>query len=156
MLSKIRDTMDRMLAVIVSALLTILLFTVVWQVFSRYILKDPSSYTDELARYLLIWVALLGAAYATGQKLHLAIDLLQSKVQSIWLNRIIYGLIGLFALLILVIGGWRLVSITLSLEQISAALQIPLGYIYLVLPLSGVVILVYAILEIIKPKSSET
>jgi TRAP-type C4-dicarboxylate transport system permease small subunit len=148
--------MDRMLAVIVSALLTILLFTVVWQVFSRYILKDPSSYTDELARYLLIWVALLGAAYATGQKLHLAIDLLQSKVQSIWLDRIIYGLIGLFALLTLVIGGWRLVSITLSLEQISAALQIPLGYIYLVLPLSGIVILAYAILEIIKPKSSET
>jgi TRAP-type C4-dicarboxylate transport system permease small subunit len=132
-----------------------LLFTVVWQVFSRYVLKDPSSYTDELARYLLIWVALLGAAYATGQKLHLAIDLLQNKIRSIWLERIIQGLIGLFALLALVIGGWRLVSITLSMEQISAALQIPLGYIYMVLPISGIVILAYAILEIIKPKTSD-
>ena len=75
--------MDRTLALIVSVLLTMLLFTVVWQVFSRYVLKDPSSYTDELARYLLIWVALLGAAYATGQKLHLAIDLLQNKIRSI-------------------------------------------------------------------------
>jgi len=147
--------MDRTLAVIVSALLSVLLFTVVWQVFSRYVLKDPSSYTDELARYLLIWVALLGAAYATGQKLHLAIDLLQSKIQSIWLEKIIHGLIGLFALLALIIGGWRLVSITLSMEQISAALQIPLGYIYLVLPISGVVIFAYAILEIIQPKTSD-
>lgn len=147
--------MDRTLALIVSVLLTMLLFTVVWQVFSRYVLKDPSSYTDELARYLLIWVALLGAAYATGQKLHLAIDLLQNKIRSIWLERIIQGLIGLFALLALVIGGWRLVSITLSMEQISAALQIPLGYIYMVLPISGIVILAYAILEIIKPKTSD-
>lgn len=155
MLNRIRNAMNRILAGTVSILMAILLFTVIWQVFSRYVLKDPSSYTDELARYLLIWVALLGASYATGQKLHLAIDLLQSRINSIWLERVIHGLIGLFALLALVIGGWRLVSITLSMEQISAALQIPLGYVYLVLPLSGIVIFAYAIMEIIQPKCTE-
>jgi len=152
MLYRFRKVIDRVLAVSVSAVMTILLFVVVWQVFTRYILNDPSSYTDELARYLLIWVALLGAAYATGQKLHLAIDILQANMQSIWLHRIIYSLIGLFALFGLVIGGWRLVDITLSLEQKSAALQIPLGYVYLVLPISGIIIMLYAALEIIRPK----
>lgn len=153
---RFRKVIDRILAVSVSAIMTILLFVVVWQVFTRYILNDPSSYTDELARYLLIWVALLGAAYATGQKLHLAIDLLQTNMQSPWLHRIIYSLIGLFALFGLVIGGWRLVDITLSLEQKSAALQIPLGYVYLVLPLSGIVIMLYAAFEIIQPKIDKT
>jgi len=155
-LFRFRKVIDRILAVSVSAIMTILLFVVVWQVFTRYILNDPSSYTDELARYLLIWVALLGAAYATGQKLHLAIDLLQTNMQSPWLHRIIYSLIGLFALFGLVIGGWRLVDITLSLEQKSAALQIPLGYVYLVLPLSGIVIMLYAAFEIIQPKIDKT
>jgi len=151
-LSRFRKVIDRILAVSVSAVMTILLFVVVWQVFTRYVLNDPSSYTDELARYLLIWVALLGGAYATGQKLHLAIDLLQTKIQSIWLDRFINMLIGLFALFVLVIGGLRLVGITLSLEQKSAALQIPLGYVYLILPICGIVIMLYSILDIINPK----
>ncbi|WP_316931840.1 TRAP transporter small permease [Parabacteroides distasonis] len=47
-----------------------------WQVLSRYILVSPSSVTDELAGYLLIWVGLLGAAYVSGKNEHLAIDLL--------------------------------------------------------------------------------
>ena len=48
----------------------------VWQVLSRYIFSAPSTITDELSRYLFMWVAMIGAAYTTGQKRHLAIDLL--------------------------------------------------------------------------------
>jgi TRAP-type C4-dicarboxylate transport system permease small subunit len=156
MLIRLKRAIDRILAVSVSILMTVLLFAVVWQVFSRYVLKDPSSYTDELSRFLLIWVALLGASYATGQKLHLAIDLLQSRIKSVWLDRLIYALIGLFALLALVIGGIRLVNITLSLEQTSAALQIPLGYVYLVLPLSGIMIILYALIEMLNPQEKSS
>ena len=53
---------------------------VLWQVFSRFILQDPSSITEELARYMLIWIGILGAAYVAGQKMHLAIDLLSTKL----------------------------------------------------------------------------
>lgn len=155
MLEKFRKIIDRILAISVSALMTILLVTVVWQVFSRYVLKDPSSFTDELARYLLIWVALLGAAYATGKKLHIAIDLLKSRFSSLWLDRFIYILIGLFAFFTLIVGGWRLVDITLSLNQTSSALQMPLGYVYLVLPISGVMIILYVILELLEPENQK-
>ena len=55
--------------------------------------------------------------------------------------------IATFAVLVLVIGGTRLVELTLVLGQTSAALQVPRGYVYLALPLSGIVILVYAALD---------
>jgi hypothetical protein len=54
---------------------------VLWQVFTRFVIRHPSSYTEELARYLLVWVGLLGAAYASGHKLHLAIDLFSQKMK---------------------------------------------------------------------------
>ena len=57
-------------------LLGILVIDVLWQVFSRYILTSPSSFTDEIAGFLLIWVGLLGAAFVAGKNEHLAIDLI--------------------------------------------------------------------------------
>ena len=126
---------------------------VLWQVFSRFLLQNPSSFTEELARYMLIWVGILGAAYVAGQKLHLAIDLLPTKLKGrskAYLEIFINLTIFVFALTVLVIGGIRLVSITLMLNQISAAMQIPLGYIYTVLPISGGLMLFYSFYFIMK------
>jgi TRAP-type C4-dicarboxylate transport system permease small subunit len=116
-------------------------------------MNDPSSFTDELARYLLIWLGLLGAAYVTGQKMHLAIDYLLNKTKPTVKSKLEYVInssIFLFALFVMVIGGVNLVSLTLYLEQISAALQIQLGYIYIVLPLSGILIMFYTGVSIVE------
>ncbi len=137
---------------LVTIIMGVLVINVLWQVASRFLLGDPSSFTDELAGYLLIWVGLLGAAYATGQKQHLAIDLLSAKLsekgkklQTLFINIII----AVFALVVLVIGGGNLVFITFYLGQISSALQIPVGYVYVVLPLSGLFIIYYAVVDMI-------
>ena len=118
-----------------------------WQVFTRFVLRDPSTFTEELARYLLIWVGLLGAAYAAGQRKHLAVDLLPTRLAGRArrrLLRFIEACVLVFALAVLVVGGGRLVWVTLYLQQTSAALQVPLGYVYLALPLSGLLIAFYA------------
>ena len=131
--------------------MSILVIDVLWQVASRYIMREPSSWTDELAGFLLIWVGLFGAAYATGKKDHLAIDLLPRKLNQKkrrYLDLFINTLIALFGLIIMVIGGIRLVLITFKLNQISSALEIPIGYVYLAIPLSGLFIMFYAINEI--------
>jgi TRAP-type C4-dicarboxylate transport system permease small subunit len=114
------------------------------------VLQSPSSFTDELARYLLIWVGLLGAAYATGKRLHLAIDIVPNqagprsqRVLNVVVNLLVVG----FALFVMVVGGIRLVFITLTLDQTSPALGIPLGYVYTALPLSGLLIMYYAVLN---------
>ena len=125
---------------------------VLWQVFSRFVLGDPSSYTEELARYLMIWVGVLGAAYVSGKNKHVAIDYFPtkfSKKNQIKVKVFVKWLIMIFAFFAFVIGGSRLVYITYVLEQLSPALQIPLAFVYLVIPISGVLIAYYKILEIL-------
>jgi TRAP-type C4-dicarboxylate transport system, small permease component len=73
---RLKAHVDRVLGAVVATLMGLAVVNVLWQVFTRFVLNDPSAFTDELARYLLIWVGLLGSSYATGQRLHLAIDLL--------------------------------------------------------------------------------
>lgn len=149
---KFRKNVDLILGWFVSFLMGILVLNVLWQVASRFIIGHPSSFTDELAGFLLIWVGLMGAAYATGQKQHLAIDLLSAKLSPYGRkiqSTIISVLIALFSLVILIGGGLNMVYITLHLKQISSALQIPFGYVYVVLPLSGLFIIYYTISDII-------
>lgn len=149
---KFRKAIDKILGRLVVIIMGVLVLDVLWQVASRYILKDPSSFTDELAGFLLIWVGLFGAAYASGKKQHLAINILQQKInpdKRKYLDFIINTIVALFALIVLIIGGSNLVYITLKLNQISSALEIPLGYVYIVLPISGLFILFYSINEII-------
>jgi len=154
----IRKTIDKVLSRFVIILMAILVLDVIWQVTSRYIMKEPSSWTDELAGFLLIWVGLFGAAYATGLRDHLAIDLLPRKLnprRRKYLYLLINSLIGAFALIVLIIGGIRLVYITFKLNQVSAALEIPVGYVYLVLPVSGLFILFYVVHDMIVGKMPE-
>jgi TRAP-type C4-dicarboxylate transport system permease small subunit len=149
----LKNKVDKVIQNLLVFLMALMVLNVLWQVFTRFIMNDPSSFTDELARYLLIWLGLLGAAYVTGQKMHLAIDYLlnktKPKIKGI-LEYVINISIFLFALFVMIIGGFNLVALTLYLEQISAALQIQLGYVYVVLPLSGLLIMFYSTVNIIQ------
>lgn len=136
-------------------LMALMVLAVLWQVFSRYALNAPSSFTEEVARYLLIWIGILGAAYAAGQQAHLSIDILPQHLNPENRIRLRIGinvLIILFCILVLIIGGGNLVYINYLLGQYSAALHIPLGVVYSVLPLSGFLIVVYKINELRNPK----
>lgn len=147
----IRKKVDTLLGTLVTVFMGILVLNVLWQVISRFVVGHPSSFTDELAGYLLIWVGLLGAAYATGQKQHLAIDLISKKLshkKNKRLQTFINMLIIAFAVVVLIIGGTNLVYITFHLNQISSALQIPIGYVYSVIPISGIFIIYYAMNDI--------
>ena len=150
---RLKQYVDRVLSWTLVVLMSVLVIDVLWQVFSRYVLGDPSSVTEELARFLLIWVGLLGAAYAAGQRMHLAVDILPNKLDPPKKARLdILLLVGIiiFTLAVMVFGGSRLVQITLFLGQTAAALQMPLGYIYIALPVSGLLIAFYALIEIIE------
>ena len=75
----IRDKIDRFLGWTLVVIMSLMVVNVLWQVFSRFVLGDPSSYTEELARYLMIWVGVLGAAYVSGKNKHVAIDYFPTK-----------------------------------------------------------------------------
>ncbi|WP_298767195.1 TRAP transporter small permease [uncultured Polaribacter sp.] len=143
-----RAKIDSVLEKLVLLILVIMLVSVVWQVFSRFVLRAPSTITDEVSSFSLIWVGLLGAAYAAGKNLHLAIDLIPEqtvqKRQNLF-NGIVFISIAVFALTVMIIGGARLCQLSFQFGQTSATLEIPLGFIYLVVPISGILICYYSI-----------
>lgn len=150
-----KNSLDKILGWFLVALMVIIVLAVLWQVFSRYVLQAPSSVTEELARYLLIWIGILGAAYASGQQEHLAINLLEEKLdkkKQKQLRILINLLIISFSLTVLIIGGANLVYVNYDLGQSSAALKIPLFIVYSVIPLSGILIIMYKINEILNPE----
>ena len=154
-MDKFQHKLNRVLEISLIILMTVLVLDVLWQVFSRYLLSSPSSFTDELAGFLLIWVGVLGAAYVAGRKEHLAIDILIQKsppARQRLLLYTIHSLIFLFALSVMVTGGVVLMYTRFVLQVKSAALQLPLGYVYIVLPISGLIIMFYEVLHIINLK----
>lgn len=143
-----RAKIDSILEKLVLLILVLMLVSVVWQVFSRFVLRAPSTITDEISSFSLIWVGLLGASYAAGKNLHLAIDLIPEAVvkkrQNLF-NGIVFISIAIFALTVMIIGGFRLVQLSFQFGQTSATLEIPLGFIYMVVPISGILICYYSI-----------
>lgn len=80
-LQKFKAPIDRFIATFSILVMIGLVICVVWQVFSRYVLSAPSTMTDEMARFSMIWVGLLGAAYGVGAQSHLSIDLLTMNLR---------------------------------------------------------------------------
>lgn len=148
-----KKTADKILEWSVVILLIIMLGSVLWGVGTRYLLNDQSSWTAELARFALIWLSITGATYVAGKNGHIAIDLLPSYLSEknqYKLEVVTSVIIALFVLCIFIIGGARYVYVSLYLGQTSAALGIPMGYIYLILPVCGLFIIYYKILHIRK------
>lgn len=147
-MNRIIRLVDRMLNGTLVLLMAALVVNVLWQVGSRYLLNSPSSFTEELARFLLLWLGLLGGCYAYRQRSHLGLDLLTHNLKGTTRNvsrGFVLLMVVLFAALVLAYGGGRLVWLTLELRQTSAALGIPMGYVYSVLPLSGGLMIFYSL-----------
>jgi TRAP-type C4-dicarboxylate transport system permease small subunit len=133
--------------------------TVFWQVLSRLLsrlavrfgipaLVAPSRWTEELAGFQLGWLALLGAVYAFRRREHLGFELFYSRMTPAGRRAAdVFGAAAVlaFSLMILVFGGLRLVSLTLELGQTTAALQWPMGVVYVVIPVSGALMALFAV-----------
>lgn len=154
------DRINKTLEFVLITIFALLVLDVLFQVFSRYILGRSFTWTEEFARFALIWMTVLGAAYLNAKREHLSMDFVyqklspsNKKIASI----IIEILVLLFALIIMVVGGLNLVYTTLHLEQLSGTLRIPLGYVYAIMPFSGFLIIcfsIYHIINILKNKIS--
>lgn len=137
--SRLAAAMARTLQLLMAALVAV----VSWQVMSRYVLTSPSSWTEESARFLLIWIGTLGAAYASYTGSHIGIDLLAEHATAAQRRRLeiaINLLCAAFGALVMIYGGSRLVLLTLQLEQISPSLGIPIAWVYSIIPVSGLLI----------------
>ncbi|MFC6634387.1 TRAP transporter small permease [Microbulbifer taiwanensis] len=144
---------DRLLELLLGSLLALMVLDVTWQILTRFLPMSPSSYTEELARYLLVWIGILGAAYAYRRHSHLGIDLLTNALPEklrIKVRLLTICLCFAFAASVMVFGGVQLVLLTFELNQLSAALNVPMGYVYSVIPLSGGLICLFCIDQLLQ------
>lgn len=132
-------------------LLTALIVVVVsWQVFSRYLLQMPSSTSAEISRFLLIWITMIGSAYCYRTKAHLGLNILTNKLPAKQQQATVYFshvVVLIFSVLVLLVGGGKLVYLSYYPIQHSPALHLPMGVVYLALPLSGILLSCYALIE---------
>ncbi len=151
-MQKITNILDAVLEQALIALMAVLVAAVSWQVVSRYVFVSPSSWTEEVSRVLLIWIGVLGAAYAFRTGAHLGLDVLPKKLSGtaaeVLKLFIMLAVVG-FSAAVLVIGGGNLVALTWELKQYSAVLGVPIAFVYSVIPITGALICFYAISAVI-------
>jgi len=113
------------------------------QVFCRYVLKISLSFTEELARFLFIWVTFLGTAMALKKNQHVCMELLLEQLPAT--ARKVIELVGTITsaviYLIMIWSGYVVVSKTM--RQTSAALNLPMGLVYAVVPVCGILMLLF-------------
>ncbi len=153
MFRSIKKILDCMLEVLVMVVVAVLVVDVLWQVFTRFVLKDPSTWTEELAVFMLIWVSLLGAAVALNRGAHLGIDYFVGKLsprKRLYTEVFVFLCISLFSFTVMILGGIDLVASTLQLQQESPALQVKVGYVYLAIPISGFFLVLYSVIGLVE------
>lgn len=143
--------LNRILEGIIAIIVIIMVLGCTWQVITRFIMNDPSKYTEELLRYALIWLTMLGTPYAYGKERHLSINVLTRKFDAkgkMKTNILIEFVVLFLSIAIFIVGG---IMVTLnSSGQISAALQMPMELYYVCAPISGALMVVYSVNRLLK------
>lgn len=148
-MKQLRKFLDRILEFLAGISFLAMVILTCWQVFTRYVLKNPSSWSEELVSYLFAWMALLGASIVVGERGHMNIPVVVERMgpgaQKFF--AIFSEVIAcIFAAVILVFGGVQITS--LAMGQMTSSLGVAVGIFYVVLPLSGVLNIIYTLINI--------
>ena len=149
-MKQLRKILNNILNVLAGVSFLAMVALTCWQVITRYILQNPSSWSEELFSYLFAWMALLGASIVVGERGHMNIPILVNRMGPAArkvLNIFAEVVACIFAAVILVYGGIQIT--TLAMGQMTSSLGVPIGIFYIVLPLCGVLNIIYTILNII-------
>ncbi len=147
----LRTVLTRILNVLAGGSFLVMVLLTCWQVFTRYVLKNPSSWSEELVSYMFAWMSLLGASLVTSERGHMNIPLLVDhagpglKKFLLCLGEVIAFL---FSLIILTFGGVQIAR--LAMGQMTSSLGVPIGIFYVVLPLCGILNMIFTLMNIVE------
>jgi len=144
-MAKLEHVIVKLLYYVCALLMLVMVSVVTAQVVSRYVFGNPFTWTEELARYVFVWMSMLGTAVGVKYGAHIALDLLEKKLRG--LARQI--LIAVNQLLILAFGGFLAYSgfklMQIGARQTSPTLSLPMEWVYVVIPVSGLLIIFFVI-----------
>jgi TRAP-type C4-dicarboxylate transport system permease small subunit len=144
-LNKLIKSLNKIVEFLLIGLIAIMVIACVWQVLSRYIFGQASAQTEELMRYTIIWVSVIGGAYVYGDKGHLAITFFADKLNQTLAKVFaifIDAVIAIFSAIVFIYGGYQIVSATMI--QTSPGMGLPMGFMYMALPIAGIMIILYS------------
>lgn len=142
--------LDKILETVLGLMVAIMVLGCFWQVFTRFVLNSPSKYTEELLRYLLIWMTMIGVPYAFGKGRHLSINLVTRGFgeKTSLITKIGIEILVLFLSIFVMVAGGFMVTMN-SAGQISPALHMPMELYYACVPIGGVLMALYGLNHLI-------
>ncbi len=148
-MQKFKYSLNKILEIICIALFVFITIIGSYQIITRYIFNSPSTISEELLTFSFTWLALLSSSLVFSKREHMRMGYLADKLQgnsghilSIIVELLIMG----FTLLVLIYGGFFITKLTKT--QVTASLGVPMSYIYAVVPVSGVLTIVYNFINI--------
>ncbi len=145
----LRKLMDKVVMFICVVLFVEMTIVGTYQVVVRYFFNSPSTVSEEIVTYSFTWLSILAAAYVFGKREHLAMSFLTSRFRGatrVYLDILSEILVIFTAVTLLIYGGY--VMTIENADQLTSALTISMGLMYAVLPISGVIITVYGIMNL--------
>ena len=148
-MQSMRNVLNRIMNVLAGVSLIAMTALTCWQVFTRYILSNPSTGSEELVGYLFAWASLFGASLITGERGHMnipvVVELMPAKAQKFFA---VFGEIiaMLFSAIILIYGGYKITL--LAMGQMTSSLGVAVGVFYVAMPVCGVINILYTVLNI--------
>ena len=145
---KVRAGIMRILGIVIICLFAMMTVIGTYQIVTRYFFNRPSTVSEELLTYSFTWMALLASAYVFGKRDHMRMGFLADKITGParkCLEIAIDLLTFAFAGVVMVYGG---ISITkLTMIQTTASLRVPMGYIYVIVPVTGLLIMLFSLMN---------
>ena len=146
----LRNLLNTVLNLLAGLSLTVMVVLTTYQVITRYVFNAPSTWSEELVGYLFAWSTMFGAAIVSGERGHMNIPILVDKFNPP-MRKALHIFAEVIALLfsasILVLGGFQVSS--LAMGQMTSSLGVAIGTFYWVMPVCGVVMTLFAVLNII-------
>ena len=149
-LHKIRKAMNTVVSTICIVLFAVMVVVGTYQIITRFVFNNPSTISEELLTYTFAWMAIFSSAYVFGKRDHMRMTFVADKLpkeQRKILEIVIELLIIAFAVIVLIYGGFTIMGLTMT--QKTASLGVMMGVIYAVVPISGILIAIYGVLNVI-------
>lgn len=146
----LRTLLDRVVMTVCVIFFVEMTIVGTYQIVTRYFFNSPSTISEEIVTYSFTWLSILAAAYVFGKRGHLAMTFLSAKLTGksrIWLDAFSEALVFLTALFLLTIGGYD-IAVENS-TQVTNSLGISMGLVYSILPISGVIIMIYSLMNLV-------
>jgi TRAP-type C4-dicarboxylate transport system permease small subunit len=152
---RVMDAINHSVGIVLAVMLAVMTVLITWQVFARFVVGDSLTFSEEVSRFLMIWLTLLGAAYAVRRGTLLAVEILPDLLKGIaWKTvKIIAHVLSLVFYVILIVYGWEIAS-TVSYQK-APATGVSMMWPMLALSAGGVLMLLNTLVVMIEELAPE-